>query len=476
MDERSAIESLLRDTYRGPLSFAADRAMLPGDVTFAGPLAGADRSSTWNGWAPIHEYLLGGWYYTTSPLEPVVDGRYSMAYLHHWAPESDPVYGPWETSATLAGAFASGAENSFIAKRSGQYTGRMREVVQLLAGRGLPILYEYLWAHTHGVYVNPINQSWWVIDIDRAAGVRAYPLPISGEIGAEDQALYGVSIPCMPSAGPSPGPTRELLSAAGLAPCYAGGSGYYSDHGWAFSYTGTQAQIISIGGGTTWPLARRFVLSLAADSAGDPVSAALSLAESGALWAPRAFAPKFPMVIPGVGSSLLTYDTLTNAVGPTGLILFPLDVFFQPGSETPIVSRLSITAGAATATEAANWPPAGYAMNGVYVADRQTHSGHTGTASITYSDTVTHAFSIGSPVTPLRNRNTTESLWKEQTSISVANTVLAYNGKIAGNSVYSDYYKTTLAAYSYVTHQDISRETLGLLDFQWKHIFLETGI
>lgn len=139
-----------------------------------------------------------------------------------------------------------------------KYSGLMRLAVAChhAAGRDSPFRYEH--AITHGIVKKTVrinNQDvdkHWVVEV-RAEGVFAAPIANTGKCcDSWDVSKY------MPRVPPNPRPAKlsllarfgrdksvqRLVDSGNMATCYADGSPFYPNHGWAFSASGSEAQAV----------------------------------------------------------------------------------------------------------------------------------------------------------------------------------------------------------------------------------------
>ena len=141
-----------------------------------------------------------------------------------------------------------------------RHSGLMRGVVGNYHGRGKDAPFAYWWAKTHGrvkmapTAVNPTVPQYWIVEITQA-GVYAAPvtestwdvskyMPTSTMIAEQpglQQFKTTLSLAWAHDALPNAGVT---LLEANVGPAYAG-TPFYVGHGWAFNYSGTEAQGIS---------------------------------------------------------------------------------------------------------------------------------------------------------------------------------------------------------------------------------------
>jgi hypothetical protein len=157
---------------------------------------------------------------------------------------------------STAGNYLPALNNSPIIKSPSKYTGEMRKVVQCMHGMGLVVPFEFQFNRCHGIYTASDGGKWVIEISDR--GIHAARLKMRG--GADALPGYENLAPTfdlgyLPSgnattipytatalaAAVEDGSVLQLLSAAGVADFYAL-SPFFSDCGWAFSYSGAEAQ------------------------------------------------------------------------------------------------------------------------------------------------------------------------------------------------------------------------------------------
>lgn len=173
--------------------------------------------------------------------------------------------------------------------RPGLYSGTMRAVIQYMLGAASPIKFDYHHGCTHGIANVPGRDGPvpWVVEISAAQGVLACRLKLCqrpGKYSALGYTPLGADLPCAPGALDAliaSGRVVRLLSAAQMAPFYAF-SAVFSECGWAFSYTGLEAQNTGTGmaPGNVYQTAQRYKVTLAHDG-GKLTGAALALVDQG---------------------------------------------------------------------------------------------------------------------------------------------------------------------------------------------------
>ena len=118
---------------------------------------------------------------------------------------------------------------------AGMYTGEMRKVVQLLYGMGSVVPYSYCAFKTHGIYIDSAGRK-WVVEIDTDDGITAWQLVVTG--GSEELGIsyYPVPTDTLPIIA-----SRRLLAGPEILAEYADSGPGYSECGWAFNSTGSEA-------------------------------------------------------------------------------------------------------------------------------------------------------------------------------------------------------------------------------------------
>lgn len=147
---------------------------------------------------------------------------------------------------------------------SSMYSGLMAKAVQVILGigkqkptdDGVQVKYDYRWARSHGIAIDPDGKS-WLIEISEAEGVLAMRLPlIKGTAGlkANPQKVLSETVKLfkgIPSGETFPvgaalttaiteGRVLRLLAATGLAAAY-GKNEFSATLGWSFNDTGSEA-------------------------------------------------------------------------------------------------------------------------------------------------------------------------------------------------------------------------------------------
>jgi hypothetical protein len=200
---------------------------------------------------------------------------------------------------------------SLFERSPGRYSGTMRKVVQMMLGLGYPVPFSYGFSKSHGIWLAGDGTP-WVIEI-ATRGVHAAPLPIAnisaGTIDAfkTKQSAAGYDLDFIPTGGnPIPtsddalaeaveaGTVLQLAASSALAGFYAL-SAYFSDCGWAFSYSGGEAQNTAwaMDVTNTWVEGYRFKITFS-ETAGAPTVASITEAERGYLHGDRVTHFKVP--------------------------------------------------------------------------------------------------------------------------------------------------------------------------------------
>jgi len=143
-----------------------------------------------------------------------IDGLLPSFYERALDEQSNETFGPFVPT-DMVGSFSGGSNcisyapypGSIGQKMPGRYTGEMRKVVQILAGKrksadisGITIQPEFCFSKTHGVWVGD-DGSRWLIEISQSDGVRYKPLPICNTepLTPEQQSELGIDINYIPS-------------------------------------------------------------------------------------------------------------------------------------------------------------------------------------------------------------------------------------------------------------------------------------
>lgn len=135
--------------------------------------------------------------------------------------------------------------------KPGLYSGRMRQVVQILLGSDTPVPYDYKFSRTHGVFraKNGGRQEDWLVEISQANGVLAMQLPACRSKIPDGNTLgyvpTGVAFPTGDAleAGIVSGKVLVLMPPHGLAEVYEK-TPFSPIFGWAFNYDGTKASCV----------------------------------------------------------------------------------------------------------------------------------------------------------------------------------------------------------------------------------------
>jgi hypothetical protein len=217
--------------------------------------------------------------------------------------------------AAQLGSYAPGLNNSPWIKIPSKFTGTMRKVVQMLVGMGRPIHYEFSVYRSHGIW-HAGDGTPWVIEIGTRGILAArLPLGISDSTTLSNfktkQAVSGYDLAYVPGAGnPIPEDPNALaraittgsvlrLANASVLNSFYNLTPYYEACGWAFSYSGHEAQ------NTAWSWhgdgnpetdfidGYRFKVTFG-ESGGRPVLTSFSQVEKGYLHGDRITHFKFP--------------------------------------------------------------------------------------------------------------------------------------------------------------------------------------
>lgn len=177
--------------------------------------------------------------------------------------------------------------------RPGMYTGSMRKVIQYMLGARSPVKLDYRFDMTHGIMNVPNAKGGttpWVIEISAKNGVLATKLRTckrKDSAGKPNDLGYtplGAALPCENASTLAELIEKKvvirLLPASALLPFYGSLGPLFAECGWAFSYSGNEAQNTGIGWSGNYQTASRFKLTFAT-SDGKPSSATLALVDSG---------------------------------------------------------------------------------------------------------------------------------------------------------------------------------------------------
>lgn len=358
--------------------------------------------------------LLNGWWHYVG----VFDGMFQRLF-----PRIDTTYGPWSQSTSMGMQVGEHPLNSVLTRRGSQFSGRMREVVQVLGGAKDQIKYDYHWSKTHGIFINQVTDQWWVIEISQANGVLAWPLPVSRVLTVEEKTTLGVTIPVIPAFDglmELSAEVRVLLAPDELDNFYVEAWSYTAEMGWAFSYDGTEAANISILAPNSDRYANVWKIEITADSSGNPVSATLTGIEHSDLDMGLGYLPKYPHYIPsGCGWTLLSftgieieqnYSPTNTSVAGSDIGNCPLDVFYLDGDTDPVIARHYVdNDGVGTTTVSADWAGGdcfGYIMLSQYAVDNPT-------SESSWSETVVAKpemyFSVGRPASTVKPKSRSTS-------------------------------------------------------------------
>jgi len=186
------------------------------------------------------------------------------------------------------------------------FSGRMTQVVAVLMGRDMPVLYDYHFERCHGVVMGQDGKA-WVVEVGRINGVLAMPLPVNTastdspeDVVSESLARFGG----IPSGGAFPvgaalvsaraaGKVITLATPAALATFYEK-TAFSSSCGWSFNDSGSEAHntcyATDVDGEVTSYHYRinisigALVLPLTPGTPAAAGTASLTMVESGPLW------------------------------------------------------------------------------------------------------------------------------------------------------------------------------------------------
>ncbi|MDB5896031.1 MAG: hypothetical protein JWQ88_3562 [Rhodoferax sp.] len=171
--------------------------------------------------------------------------------------------------------------------RPGMYSGTMRSVIQYMLGAKTPIKFGYHHHATHGIANVPSDDGPipWVIEISAQFGVLASRLKLCSKKDPLNPLGYtplGSDLPCPAAALPAlleAGKVIRLLRPEDLAGFYNGG-GIFPECGWAFSYTGLEAQNTALGSAGNYQATWRYKVVIH-HANGAPTSASATQEDSG---------------------------------------------------------------------------------------------------------------------------------------------------------------------------------------------------
>jgi len=160
------------------------------------------------------------------------------------AGEMEWVTGEWENTDKLLKGYSGLPENYYPGSptysQAGWYSGRMRELVQWLHGKNIPVTYGFGFAETQGIWVGA-DGSWWFIKIS-AAGVTAWRVPICQVMTDDEREYYGFDLPFYPNwTSDAEEDLVELISAEDMSEFYDDRSAFYALCGWSFDSDGHHA-------------------------------------------------------------------------------------------------------------------------------------------------------------------------------------------------------------------------------------------
>jgi hypothetical protein len=313
----------------------------------------------YSGLACIDDYAIGGPFQTIPPDEGNL--LYYVNLLERDPNASGWTRSGWKGSDKWNLAFANEDDfsswtpfpDSLVAKKSSSYSGEMRKVVQILAGTNGDIFYEYSWPKTHGIFINEGTEERWVVEIS-SSGIIAWPLVTENVELDQLLTYFGVSIeadlpiPYLPKRVDQYDKTgSRVLSTTGvsLSTVYEG-QPWSEEIGWAFSYSGHEAQNIVLkdgfGTGGYYSKAFRYKIEINTNTDGDPVSATISEMESEWAWYDdNGKNIRIPIMTPcGPAQKRITLATEDTSTCPTtGSYTFPIHVWYDETTNNERVVR-----------------------------------------------------------------------------------------------------------------------------------------
>jgi len=264
------------------------------------------------------------------------------------------VTGEWENTDKLLKGYSGSPENYYpdspTYNQPGWYSGRMREMVQLLNGMDIANPYNFIWAQTHGIWVGA-DGSWWIVEIS-AAGITAWRAPICEEMPQEEQDYYGVELPFYPNRNSNEkAGLVELRSAEDMSEFYgerepdSPQSAIYALCGWSFDSDGhkaintAQRMISSTKQSSLW--------RIKITGGDEPTAATLTEVEEAPLWTPGYAAhfkfPAFTQYGPSLMSLKTSYDYGDDPEPPAD-VLAPVYAYYD-ADDKEVVLRVGWEAG-----------------------------------------------------------------------------------------------------------------------------------
>lgn len=233
----------------------------------------------------------------------------------------------WETNTRLAPQFAD-LFTSMYERLPGKYTGRMRAVVQVLAGTPDRIPYDHRWSLTHLVYETTGDP--WLIEIS-AAGVRAKLLPTCTPVDGSGNEITIDSILDKLGWYPAVPPNNwwtatdwlDLIAEddADLQAFYACAS-LFDACGWAANTDGSEirntcigSEEDGVGGGSYWRF-DEYAITITDDGSGNPQSAGIAKTDTGIAYGQHAVRLKYPEESRLAGTWLVNFDFSGGNIAP----------------------------------------------------------------------------------------------------------------------------------------------------------------
>lgn len=303
----------------------------------------------YNGLFSVENYFTYNVVYTTGLVD------YSTkSYQFARKPEQllSYTYSDWEESTNFTSQYSTQAGDGYtvyphsqVTKKAGWFTGEMRKVVQVLAGISGAISFSYNWQKTHGIFINSIDGSRWVIEVS-ADGVYTWELLRKLLSSPDDDGN-----PLLTSLGYLPFPPGDLsftekiqlLSASAMADAYSG-EPLTGEIGWGFNADGSECQNVVFGtydAISGYQKARRYKITIASDNgAGNPNGATISLIDDEYAYSNRIQNYVRAPALTDCGPASVRRLFYNPAGHPTsGELIFPVYVFYKGNNEQVISYR-----------------------------------------------------------------------------------------------------------------------------------------
>lgn len=285
--------------------------------------------------------------YSERDQETLEDKNYMYEYQPAQRDLDDTTFQGWQKSEILKTEISSiyGVDPLFPLAQTGilkpsLYTGLMKKVVQIQLGMNKEIQWDFRYQKSHGIYINPINDDIYVIEIS-PRGVYSFKMN-----ACSDNNRIDISLKKTPMSFKFPdgadfekyiesGRIKLLIPSSQLIDFYSK-TPFFEACGWAFNPKGTEAQ------NTVWDWPEdgykrsyRYKISILFESAtGIPMNGSFSLVDSGVMYMP-ARSSGFQVPLEFGSSQIVTFNMQKAQGSPdyNGAQQAPLYVYYEENGD-----------------------------------------------------------------------------------------------------------------------------------------------